>query len=141
MFLAKMPYTVKGMDFSFTGLLTKATSMIGKASSKDLCFSIQETAFAMLCEATERALMLTGSRELCVCGGVAQSTRLREMLEDMASEHRIRFGAAPNDYNADNGAMVAYVAERMIENGIVSRPRNCGIMQKYRIDKAEVPWS
>jgi len=136
----RLPYTVKGMDFSFTGLLTKASSMVGKARTEDLCYSVQETAFAMLCEATERALMLTGADEMCVCGGVAQSATLRKMLEMMASEHHIRFGFAPNEYNADNGAMIAYVAERMINEGLTSKISECGIMQKYRIDSVEVPW-
>ena len=49
----RMPYTVKGMDFAFAGLLTYASELAGKESKEDLCHSIQETAYAMLCEATE----------------------------------------------------------------------------------------
>jgi len=134
----ELPYTVKGMDFSFTGLLTKATELIGKISNKDLCYSLQETAFSMICEATERALLLTKSKELCVCGGVAQSTRLKEMLSDMAKEHNIKFGYAPNEFNADNGAMIAYVAEKMIKSGLTSKVEECSIDQKYRVDKAVI---
>jgi glycoprotease/Kae1 family metallohydrolase len=134
----ELPYTVKGMDFSFTGLLTKATELIGKISNKDLCYSLQETAFSMICEATERALLLTKSKELCVCGGVAQSTRLKEMLSDMAKEHNIKFGYAPNEFNADNGAMIAYVAEKMIKSGFKSKVEECSIDQKYRVDKAVI---
>jgi len=133
-----LPYTVKGMDFTFTGLLTNAVKKIGKFPIKDLCFSLQEVSFSMLCEATERALLLTNSKELCVCGGVAQSDRLKEMLGKMAREHGVKFGYAPNDYNADNGAMIAYVAEKMIEKGMSEKLENCTIKQRYRIEEARV---
>lgn len=134
-----MPYTVKGMDFSFTGLLTYASGLAKEKSRRDLCYSIQETAFAMLCEATERALLLTNNSELCVCGGVAQSERLKEMLGTMCKEHKIRFGYAGNEYNADNGAMIAYVAERLLEKGIRENIADCYIKQRYRIEAALVP--
>ena len=75
-----LPYTVKGMDFSFTGLLTKTSELIGKEKAADLCFSIQETAFSALCEATERAMLLKDKKEIGICGGVAQNNRLRDML-------------------------------------------------------------
>jgi glycoprotease/Kae1 family metallohydrolase len=133
-----MPYTVKGMDFAFTGLLTYASSLAGKKSKEDLCYSIQETAYAMLCEATERALLLTNSSELEVCGGVAQSTRLQEMLKSVCKEHGIRFGVAKNEFNADNGGMIAYVAERMLKSGLSEALENCDIEQRYRIDRAVV---
>ncbi len=133
-----MPYTVKGMDFSFTGLKTYAVEHAGNASKEDLCYSIQETAFAMLCEATERAMLLTNSRELGVCGGVAQSTRLKEMLGEVCKEHGGRFGYAANELNADNGAMIAFVAERMLRNGCATALEDCDVQQRYRIDRAEV---
>jgi len=36
----------------------------------DLCFSLQETVFAMLVEITERAMAHIGSREVLIVGGV-----------------------------------------------------------------------
>ena len=134
----ELPYNVKGMDFSFTGLVTKASKLASAHSKEDLCFSIEETAFAMLCETTERALLLTGSKELCVCGGVAQSARLSEMLGIMAEEHGIRFGFCDNQFNADNGAMIALVAERMLKGNCSARIGECDIEQRYRVDAAKV---
>lgn len=134
-----LPYTVKGMDFSFTGLLTRASELIGKEKAADLCFSLQETAFSALCEATERALLLKNKKEIGVCGGVAQNSRLREMLDNVASEHRCRLGYAPNEFNADNGAMIAYVAEKMLEAGMNSPLSRCGVVQRYRTDRARLP--
>ena len=134
----EMPYTVKGMDFAFTGLLTRAAELAQSERIGDVCNSLQETAFAMLCEATERALLLTGSRELCICGGVAQSKRLREMLMRVCEEHGTRFGCASNELNADNGAMIAVVAERALSRGRGAKLGECGIRQRYRIDGAVV---
>lgn len=133
-----MPYTVKGMDFSFTGLLTHSTKLIGKASDRDICFSISEAAFSMLCEATERALLLTNSEELLVCGGVAQSARLKEMLASIAKEHHVRFGFTERQYDADNGAMIALVAENALSAGHSVPLNDCDIEQRYRIDRAAV---
>ncbi|HVA83089.1 MAG TPA: hypothetical protein VNF06_02920, partial [Candidatus Aquilonibacter sp.] len=134
----RLPYTVKGMDFAFTGLLTHAIKKSQSEKIEDLCYSIQETAFSMLCEATERAIFLTNSRELCVCGGVAQSRRLKEMLLEIAQSHKMKFGYAADSFNADNGAMIAFVAERMLEKGFSSKIEECGIEQKYRIDRAVI---
>ncbi len=134
----KLPYSVKGMDFNFTGLLTSALSMKGKMKKEDLCFSMQETAFSMLCEALERSMLLTGSKEVGLCGGVAQNKRLGEMLASIAKSHGAKFGCAPNEFNADNGAMIAYVAERILKHGRGVGYAACDIDQRYRIDSAEV---
>jgi glycoprotease/Kae1 family metallohydrolase len=132
----ELPYTVKGMDFSFTGLLTRSVELAHEKKLSDLCYSLQETAFSMICEATERALLLTKSKELCICGGVAQSKRLRSMLSTMTNEHHIKFGFAPDEFNADNGAMIAFVAEGLLKKGYKTSIAGCTIEQKYRVDKA-----
>ncbi|MGC8651844.1 MAG: KEOPS complex N(6)-L-threonylcarbamoyladenine synthase Kae1 [Candidatus Micrarchaeia archaeon] len=136
----EMPYTVKGMDFAFTGLLTHAIKELKVHSVRDVAFSLQETAFSMLCEATERALLLTHKKELAMSGGVAQSTRLKEMLRLIAKEHKARFYVAPNEFNSDNGAMIALVAEEMHRSGKRFTLKDCTIEQRYRIDGVEVAW-
>lgn len=136
----ELPYTVKGMDFSFTGLLTKASKLIKSEKVTDLCFSLQETAFSAICEASERAMLLKGRVEIAVCGGVAQNKRLQSMLKMVAKEHGAKFGCAPNEFNADNGAMIAYVAEKMLQNGMSKRLEECEIKQRYRVDTVRIPW-
>jgi N6-L-threonylcarbamoyladenine synthase len=128
------------MDFTFTGLLTNAVKMLGKQRLSDICYSLQETSFAMLCEATERALLLNGKREIALCGGVAQSKRLREMLESVAAHHNAKLGVAGNEFNADNGAMIALVAEKMFANGVKPDLKRCTVNQRYRIDSVEIAW-
>jgi glycoprotease/Kae1 family metallohydrolase len=64
--LVSLPYTVKGMDMSLSGLLTAATSLLHKGECKleDLCYSLQENAFSMVTEVTERALAHTEKKEV-----------------------------------------------------------------------------
>ena len=83
----ELPYSIKGMDVSFSGMQTKLRQLYDKgASVKDLSFSLQETAFAMLVEAAERAMAHTGKNELVLGGGVGCNLRLQEMCEIMCRE-------------------------------------------------------
>lgn len=72
-----LPYCVKGMDVSFSGILSymeeKTASLLAEGyTPEDLCFSLQETVFAMLVETTERALAHCGSKEVLIVGGVGR---------------------------------------------------------------------
>jgi len=81
-----LPYSVKGMDLAFSGVLTAALTMLGRGERlEDLCHSIQETCFAMLCETTERALAHTRKTEVVIGGGVVQNRRLQEMVATMCA--------------------------------------------------------
>ena len=130
-----LPYTVKGMNFAFAGLLTSAVRAMGKHRTEDICRSLMETSFAELCEAAERALCLTGKSEVTVCGGVAQNARFCEMLTQMCEPHGARFGVVPPEYNADNGAMIAYTALCEWERGKRERMEDLKPDGYWRIDQ------
>ena len=74
---------------SFSGLLShieeKAPNLIKKGlyTPEDLCFSLQETVFAMLVETTERAMAHCGSEEVLMVGGVGCNKRLQDMMKVM----------------------------------------------------------
>ncbi len=106
----ELPYTVKGMDVSFSGLLTKVQQLFEQkqASKEDLCFSLQETAFAMCAEVAERALAHSGKKELLLVGGVGANKRFCEMLELMCKERGAKFYKVPPDLAGDQGAMIAW---------------------------------
>lgn len=106
----ELPYVVKGMDVSFSGLLTRATQLYEqkKATTEDLCFSIQETAFAMCAEVVERAIANTGKKELLLVGGVGANQRFCEMLTIMCQERGATFYKVPIDLAGDQGAMIAW---------------------------------
>jgi len=78
----ELPYSIKGMDVSFSGMLTKMKQLYDKGYKiEDLSFSLQETAFAMLVEAAERALAHTGKTELVLGGGVAATNDFRKCVK------------------------------------------------------------
>nr|NVI71500.1 putative tRNA N6-adenosine threonylcarbamoyltransferase [Cucujiformia] len=86
-----LPYCVKGMDVSFSGILSymeeRFTKLLNEGyTQEDLCFSLQETVFAMLVETTERALAHVGSSEVLIVGGVGCNLRLQEMMKLMCEE-------------------------------------------------------
>ncbi len=137
----KLPYTVKGMDLSFSGLLT-ATIRKYEAGEplEDVCYSLQETAFAMVTEITERALAHSKKREVMLCGGVAANSRLREMISIMTKEHYADFYQPPIKYCGDNGAMIAWIGQLMFQYGSVQKVEDTTVIQRYRTDQVDVPW-
>ncbi len=137
-----LPYTVKGMDLSFSGLLTAAVSLLREKrfGLEDVCFSFQETAFSMLTEVTERALAHTEKSEVLLTGGVAANKRLQSMLRTMAEEHDAKFSAVPREYSADNGAMIAWTGILSFKHGITVPIEKSFVKLKWRLDNVEVPW-
>jgi len=110
----ELPYVVKGMDVSFSGILTSCKDKFKKGESKnDLCFSLQETCFAMLVEVCERALAHTEKKQLVLTGGVAANSRLQEMLKIMCEERGAVFSVVPKNLSGDNGIMIAWTGMLM----------------------------
>lgn len=137
-----LPYTVKGMDLSFSGLLTAAVSLLksGKYSVEDVCYSLQETAFAMVTEVTERALAHTEKREVLLTGGVAANKRLQKMVESIAKEHEARFCVVPSAFAIDNGAMIAWTGVLAFNHGLTVPIEESYVKLRWRLDEVEVPW-
>ncbi|VVB57701.1 tRNA N6-adenosine threonylcarbamoyltransferase [uncultured archaeon] len=136
----ELPYTVKGMNFAFSGLSTSAAKLVGKVEANDLCYSLMETAFSELCEASERALLMTNKDEVVVCGGVAQNPVLLSKMKQMAETHGARCGTCENQYNADNGGMIALLGAREWERkgkAAAIAPEKMWYEQKWRIDQVE----
>ncbi|MBI4017526.1 MAG: bifunctional N(6)-L-threonylcarbamoyladenine synthase/serine/threonine protein kinase [Candidatus Aenigmarchaeota archaeon] len=137
----ELPYVVKGMDLSFTGLITEATKRLKRgASLEDICFSLQETCFAMLTEVTERALAHTGKRDVLLTGGVAANGRLAEMLDTMCRERGARSYVVDRTYAGDNGTMIAYAGLLAHEAGALLMPQQSKIIQLWRTDDVECGW-
>jgi len=141
----ELPYKLKGMDVAFSGMLTKLRQMIESKKFKigDLAFSMQETVFAMLVEAAERALAHTGKKELLLGGGVGCNTRLQEMCRIMCEERGAKFFVPSRDLLVDNGGMIAYLGEIMFEKGLgVSGEEieKVDIDARERTDDVEVLW-
>lgn len=137
----ELPYSIKGMDVSFSGLQTKLQQLFQKGERREnLAFSLQETAFAMLVEAAERALAHTGKKELVLGGGVACNKRLQEMCKIMCFERKAKFFCPAKDLLQDNGGMIAYTGEIMLNSGIKMEADEVDIKPRERTDEVEVRW-
>lgn len=137
-----LPYNVKGMDLSFSGIFTslrkKAES--GLFKKEDLCFSAQETVFAMLVEVAERAMAHTEKNELVLGGGVACNKRLQEMSSAMCKERKARLFVPPAEYLVDNAAMIALTGKLMHDAGNTTKLEDSGIKPYERTDNVIVNW-
>lgn len=135
-----LPYTVKGMDFSFSGLATAAQEANKKFGLPEVCHSFQETAFAMLVEVTERAVAHTGKKEVLLAGGVGANMRLREMLGIMCEDRGIKFHVPEMRFMGDNGAMIAYLGLLMYKAGHRTAITDSRVNPDYRPDDVVVTW-
>jgi universal protein Kae1 len=140
--LIPLPYSVKGMDMSLSGLLTGSTTLLKKSEYRleDLCYSLQETAFSMVTEVTERALAHTGKNELLLTGGVAANKRLQSMIRDVAKEHGAKFETVETQFAVDNGAMIAWTGALAYKHGIVTPVEKSFVKLRWRPEEVEVPW-
>eukprot|EP00796_Vickermania_ingenoplastis_P003593 gene3593-2534_t len=168
--LLDLPYTVKGMDMSFSGILSyiemlvrhpqyrekaqvQHTKFKGHSpppflhakieepfSSDDICYSLQETIFAMLIEVTERAMSQVKTKDVLIVGGVGCNERLQEMMRQMAHERGGRCFDMDQRYCIDNGCMIAYAGVQEFLNGRVTTIQDSIITQRFRTDEVYVSW-
>jgi glycoprotease/Kae1 family metallohydrolase len=137
-----LPYSVKGMDVAFSGILTHLErKVIGKERAEDACFSVQETVFAMLVEVAERAMAHCDKSELVLGGGVACNKRLQEMCRLMCAARSATCYIPPNELLVDNAAMIAWTGWMMHAKGkVADDPATLQILPYERTDEVEVTW-
>jgi len=138
-----LPYTIKGNDVTFSGILSAAKRLIStnKYAVEDICYSIQQTAFAMITEAVERALSATEKKELLLVGGVSANKELSLMLNLACQRHKVKFNSCPISFAGDNGAQIAWT-------GILSYLKSkksidisdSFVNQSWRVDSVNVNW-
>ncbi len=141
-----LPYVVKGMDLSFSGLYTAAKKLLQSDqfnksyTLEDVANSLQETAFAMLTEVTERALAHTEKKEVLLTGGVAANKRLQEMIEYISREHDAEFNVVPLKFAGDNGVMIAWTGILRYQHSGGDKIMDTIIKPKERMDHISIPW-
>jgi len=136
-----LPYVVKGMDFSFSGITAAAKAAIDDGTPvENVCCGLQETIFAMLTEVSERALSLTGADELVLGGGVGQNDRLRGMLASMCDQRGAAFFAPEPRFLRDNAGMIAVLGAKMYRAGDTLAVEESGVDPEFRPDGVPVTW-
>jgi N6-L-threonylcarbamoyladenine synthase len=151
--LLDLPYAVKGMDVSFSGILAKVEEMAGrlgkdwvdadsgeKITMEDLCYTLQETVYAMLVEITERAMAHVGSTQVLIVGGVGCNLRLQEMMGIMASERGGSVFATDERFCIDNGIMIAHAGLIAYEQGYRTKMEESMCTQRFRTDEVLINW-
>lgn len=137
----QLPYVVKGNDVSFSGLLTAAIKLSEKAEAAEACYSLQETSFAMLTEAVERALSFTGKKEMMIVGGVAANKRLAEMLKAACSRQGAKLFLCPLKFAGDNGAQIAWTGLQQYQDTKRHiKVEESFVQQSWRLDTVDVSW-
>ncbi|KAL9010578.1 MAG: hypothetical protein Q9173_004504 [Seirophora scorigena] len=154
--LLDLPYTVKGMDCSFSGILASIDvsaarlqqdptgwkdEVTGQVMTReDLCFSLQETVFAMLVEITERAMAHVGSSQVLIVGGVGCNERLQEMMGMMAKTRGGSVYATDERFCIDNGIMIAHAGLLAFRTGLTTPLEHSTCTQRFRTDEVVVKW-
>ncbi|KAL4950157.1 tRNA N6-adenosine threonylcarbamoyltransferase [Aspergillus filifer] len=167
--LVDLPYTVKGMDCSMSGILAAIDGLAAqyglngeqqdgeegdnadapvidgisetrKPTRADLCFSLQETVFSMLVEITERAMAHVESKEVLIVGGVGCNERLQEMMGIMARDRGGSVHATDERFCIDNGIMIAQAGMLAYQTGFRTPLKESTCTQRFRTDDVFVQW-
>lgn len=136
-----LPYVVKGMDMSFTGIMTAAIEKFKEGVRKeDIAYSMQEVCFSMLTEVTERALAHTNKKEVLLVGGVAANKRLQEMMKVMCEERGANFYVVPQEYAGDNGSNIAWAGILVYNSNGKLSVEDSRVKQNWRTEDVEITW-
>jgi tRNA A37 threonylcarbamoyltransferase TsaD len=137
-----LPLVVKGNNVSYSGLLTAAVRKLReeRRGLADVCYSLQEVAFTVLTEATERVLAFLEKDELLLTGGVAANKRLQSMLRYVAKEHGAKFHVVPENLSGDCGAQIAWTGILAYKHGVRVSIQKSVVKPRWRLDMVPIPW-
>jgi N6-L-threonylcarbamoyladenine synthase/protein kinase Bud32 len=136
-----LPYIVKGMDFSFSGLTTAAITAYDQGHPiEDVCFSLQETIFSILAEVSERALSLLHCDEFILGGGVGNNARLQDILESMCTDRGAEYFAPDPRFLSDNAGMIAILGSYMFDVGDTISIEDSHVLSNFRPDMVKITW-
>ncbi len=102
-----------GYDFSFSGLKTSVITYVRnhpEMATADVAASFQEAVVDVLVEKTTRAALDVGARSVCIGGGVAANTLLRERVVNAAQAEGLATFLPSRAMCTDNAAMVGATA-------------------------------
>jgi N6-L-threonylcarbamoyladenine synthase len=103
----------EGLDFSFSGLKTSVVTYLRKhpdADAADVAASFQEAVVDVLVAKSRRAAAAIGARGICIGGGVAANSVLRQRVTDACAEDGLRAFVPSRSMCTDNAAMVGATA-------------------------------
>jgi len=109
--------SIKGLDFSFSGLKTNFLYLLRDSlrddpgfinkHRDDLCASLQKTIVDILIDKLVKASIETGVKEIGIAGGVAANSGLRQAVTHQANKLSWNLYLPELKYTTDNAAMIA----------------------------------
>jgi len=103
----------QGFDFSLSGLKTAVIRYVRDHPDTpvaDIAASFQAAAVDMLVDKSRRAVAEVGAKTLCIGGGVAANSLLRERILDLCITEGLRCFVPSRSMCTDNAAMIAAAA-------------------------------
>lgn len=108
---------IPDLNFSFSGLKTSVLYFLQKQDAgfiennlSDLCASVQHTIITILIKKLQKAVKLTGVKNVCIAGGVSANSLLRSSLQATGIKYGWQTFIPPFEYCTDNAAMIAITA-------------------------------
>jgi len=108
--------SVKGLDFSFSGLKTSFLYFLRDRlkedpdfidrNKADLCASLQFVIVSVLIGKLAKAAALTGIKEIGIAGGVSANSGLRNAIKEEADKRNWNLFIPDINYTTDNAAMI-----------------------------------
>jgi N6-L-threonylcarbamoyladenine synthase len=108
--------SVKGLDFSFSGLKTSFLYFLRdrikedpdfiEKNRADLCASLQDTIVTILVTKLVKASMETGIKEIGIAGGVSANSGLRRAVRAEAEKRNWNLFVPGQNLTTDNAAMI-----------------------------------
>ena len=107
------PMRNEGLNFSFSGLKTAVVNYVRQhpdVETADVAASFQSAVVDVLTHKARKAAREIGAKGICLAGGVAANSELREKTLDMCVEDGIQGFLPSRAMCTDNAAMVAATA-------------------------------
>jgi N6-L-threonylcarbamoyladenine synthase len=108
--------SIKGLDFSFSGLKTNFLYFLRdrlredpdfiEKNKADLCASLQHTIISILVSKLIKAASMTGIKEIGIAGGVSANSGLREAVTSEAEKRKWNLYLPELSFTTDNAAMI-----------------------------------
>lgn len=125
-----------GLEFSFSGIKTKALLTIESATEADypdIAASFQAALIDTLIQKSLRALKQTGASALVVSGGVGANQYLRSELRRLSELGQFNVYFPRSEFCTDNGAMVAYLGHERLSRG--EKSEQIQLVARWPIDQ------
>jgi len=112
------------LNFSFSGIKTAVINYTNKHKDfnvADVCRSFEEAATDVIVTNVSRALNMAKTDKIAIAGGVAANSMLREKMEKLAEDKKIKFYCPSPILCTDNAAMIGCAAYYDYLNGNIAK--------------------